>query len=99
MILWNCTNCGAGECLTFIPDCCSSCGGPMETQDGRSTLGSLETDPDWEMEICAYNGEPDAIIAMWQSGRPLTLAMQSVLDDMLLANRIELITEVYRDAA
>jgi hypothetical protein len=41
MIKWTCVYCGSVEQLHFLPDRCSSCGGPMETQDGRSTASGF----------------------------------------------------------
>lgn len=94
MALWICTCCGATELLTFIPDGCSSCGGAMETQDGRSTAAA-EDMPHHDMETGAHAGDPAAIIALWQEGRPLTSTMRARLDELLLANRLGLISAVY----
>lgn len=98
MVSWTCTCCGAVERLTFTPDGCSSCGGTMETQDGRSTA-AVESDADWQLRIDAWWGDPAAIVALWKSGQPLTSDMQCKIDEMLAANRTHMLGEIYREAA
>lgn len=105
MALWICTACGSAENLTFYPDCCSSCGGSMETQDGRNTLSAgLGEEADyWERLESAWNDGPNedeaAIIRMWQRGRPLSNAQQRVLDDLRLTNSITAIGAIFGGVA
>lgn len=114
MKLWTCTSCGAVERLHTIPTGCSVCGGQMETQDDRLVIGFCEgavryaaftpveswakqAIADFEAEMAA--DDLAAAIGLWQSGKDLTDAQQSVLDDALTANRVGLILRVYEKAA
>jgi hypothetical protein len=95
--LWTCNTCGASERLTVTPDCCSSCGGMMETQDGRSTYAGSSDQLNF---ICSMMGGADAgdlaaIIALWQAGYALPEPQRAILDNLLLANRVELMSSSY----
>lgn len=93
MTLWICTTCGAAEHLTFYPDCCSCCGGGMETQDGRFT--STRDDDEALFEAAAVHGDETAIVLLWHRGHPLTPGQRHVLDDLRLSESIAALTAVY----
>ncbi len=103
MTIWTCNICGCVERLNFMPDCCSLCGGTLETQDGRSTAArdfSEYEEAHCEAMEAAMRGEtadPAEIISLWHDGQVLTSPQQAILDDLLHANRITLMAAVYAD--
>lgn len=98
MAIWTCTSCGATERLNFVPDCCSICRGMMETQGGRTTL-ALGEDGTGVAYSEAVEGDESAIVALWQMGERLSSSMSMTLDDLLLVNRVAMLSAVYREKA
>ncbi len=97
MALWICNNCGAAEHLTYFPDCCSSCGGSMETQDGRSTVSS-DFNGNNDVLIAAYGGDASAVVTLWFENE-LPSSMRPTIDEMLAANRLRMLETIYGVAA
>lgn len=95
---WTCTHCGAVERLTFYPDACSSCGGPMVSDDERSTARA-EPEIPFDVYQGAADGYADATIEMWHLGAPRGTYSQQVLDTLILQNRHEQLVSLYREAA
>lgn len=101
MAIWTCTSCGTSEPLSFVPDCCSYCRGAMETQSGRST-----NDPDEFIDHAldylvdlAEEGDPSAIVMLWQRGEQLSASMSAKLSELMLVNRVGLLGNVFRAEA
>ncbi|WP_331373803.1 hypothetical protein [Sinorhizobium chiapasense] len=101
MALWTCISCGATERLTFYPDCCSSCGGSLTDESHRTLV-----DDDEDLPAALYHdaemGDRAAIVALWQAGAldwsypsASIETMRSVIDDMLLENRVSVMMAVY----
>lgn len=98
---WTCISCGAVERLTITPDCCSSCGGSMTDDEGRSTLSSDWLSPE-ELEahyqdmdriyeeFAAEQGDPESVIRVWQRGNPLTRDQQDIVDAAMRQNAMEM---------
>jgi hypothetical protein len=94
---WTCTNCGNVEELTFYPDCCSFCGGSMETQDGRSTVSS-DFHCNNDVLAAAYEGDASAVVTLWFEDE-LPSSMRPTIDEMLAANRLHMLETIYGVAA
>lgn len=94
MTFWTCNTCGNVERLTIHPDCCSLCGGTMETQDGRSTAGTAYECLDAIRSDARY-GDEGAIVWLWQEGESLSASMQDTVDGLSLLNRIALMEAVF----
>ncbi|KQV27872.1 hypothetical protein ASC97_05785 [Rhizobium sp. Root1203] len=97
MALWLCNSCGNAEDLQFQPDCCSLCSGTMETQDGRSTypLTDNRHGPDALTRCAADEGDPASIIELWHAGIDLSVRQLEVLHEIMLGNRVDLISRSY----
>lgn len=115
MKIWTCTSCGANERLNTFPDGCSVCGGQLETQDDRHIAGFREGATfyrngaqveawaamaigDFEAEMKS-GGDVASAIRLWHDGEELTAAQQATVDAALAANRVDLITRVFGEAA
>lgn len=97
---WTCINCGAVERLTFYPDGCSSCGSTMVDDEGRSTLTANSVDIPFDDYLSAGEFDRAAIVELWHAGvldqsTAAVSALRSVLDDMLLENRIDMMMHVF----
>ncbi|MFC3074956.1 hypothetical protein [Shinella pollutisoli] len=98
MTLWTCIHCGAVERLTFFPDGCSSCGGPMESEDRRTTFAE-EPEIPFEVYHLAAEGDAAATIDLWHAGAPRSAYRQDVLDELLLRNRHEQLVALFGEVA
>ncbi|MGV1752824.1 hypothetical protein [Agrobacterium sp. CG674] len=101
MMRWTCTNCGAVERLTFYPDDCSSCGGAMINDDGRSTHCDdygLD-DQDYGLLDAAAEGDKAANVILWQERAPACDYSPEMIADLALQNRIDMMQAIYGAAA
>lgn len=96
---WTCIRCGAVERLHIFPDCCSSCGGAMTSEDGRSTAaaGSGPEIP-FEIHSAAADGDRAAVVELWQLGAPACTYRRDAIDDLLLLNRVDMLMAVFGSA-
>ena len=94
---WTCIKCGATERLSFFPDCCSSCGGSMVDDEGRSTLRADNGEMPSEVYQAAVEGDRAAIVELWHAGAldNSLNSLRCLLDDMLLENRIDMMMQVF----
>ncbi|KIP99097.1 hypothetical protein RU07_20755 [Agrobacterium tumefaciens] len=101
MMMWTCTNCGAVERLTIYPDCCSSCGGAMICDDGRTTHGANDADITECHELLDAAGEGDATahVILWQERAPTYYYSPEMIADLALQNRIDMMQAIYGVAA
>lgn len=101
MMMWTCTNCGAVERLTFYPDCCSSCGGAMICDDGRTTncANEYQTDQDYDLLDAAAEGDPAANVILWQERAPTYVYSPEMIANLALQNRIDMMQAIYGAAA
>lgn len=98
MKLWTCITCGAVERLNHYPDCCSSCGGAMESEEGRASFAEEQQVP-FEVYLGASEGDPRSTIELWHLGAPLGPVSQDRLDDLMLQNRHEQLLALFGEAA
>jgi len=97
MKLWTCITCGAVERLTFYPDCCSSCGGAMESEEGRTTFAEAPEIP-FEVYHAASNGDAGATVSLRMLDAPKDTYSQDRIDELLLRNRHEQLMSLFEAA-
>ncbi|KQZ96816.1 hypothetical protein ASD74_06050 [Rhizobium sp. Root564] len=89
------------EQLNIYPDACSSCGGAMICDDGRTTNCANDTHITESNELlyAAAEGDPEANLILWQERAPKAVYNADMIADLLLQNRIAMMQAIYGAAA